>query len=101
MTMKKLLFAIVVFASGVLTHLGAANPVIITEFMAGDTPTLQDENGTRRDWVKIQNARAGAVNLDGGHLTDPAQELTEGRFLAASIAPGGFRVPCHSPASPA
>src|SRR5438034_7985681 len=70
----------------------AASQVIISEFMADNTRTLADEDGSFEDWIEIYNAGAGPVNLDGWSLTDNAGDLTQWRFLSTNLNAGGFLV---------
>lgn len=57
----------------VMTSLGWGADPLITEFMASNTATLADEDGTCSDWVEIYNPNASAVSLDGWYLTDTAR----------------------------
>jgi len=71
----------------------AAEPdVIITEFMAGNTRTLLDDDGEYRDWIEIHNSGTVAVNLNGWSLTDDRNDLTKWTFPATNIAGKGFMV---------
>src|SRR5436305_13225290 len=75
------------------THLASAQEdVRITEFMASNTKTLQDEDHTYPDWIEIFNAGTQPVNLLGWSLTDRADNLTKWRFPATNIAAGAFMV---------
>lgn len=65
---------------------------VITEIMASNSSGLQDGDGDYSDWVEIHNPSAEAVNLDGWHLTDNANNLIKWRFPATVIPPGGFLV---------
>src|ERR1043166_5646476 len=49
---------------------GAAEDVVISEFMASNTHTLADENGSFEDWIEISNSGLTPVNLGGWFLTD-------------------------------
>ncbi len=84
-----LLFAL---AIGSLTVVHSASPVIITEFMADNSSTLADEDGSYDDWIEIQNISAGAMNLDGWYLTDSAGNLTQWRFPATHLNAGAYLV---------
>lgn len=64
----------------------------ISEFMASNTRTLADETGAFPDWIEIYNASAAAVNLEGWHLTDSVDNLTQWRFPATNLAGGRFLV---------
>ena len=72
-------------------HLLAAEP-LITEFLASNDNTLDDEDGDSSDWVEIHNAGDTALDLDGWYLTDDASDLTQWQFPAVSIDPGQYLV---------
>ncbi|XAL99630.1 lamin tail domain-containing protein [Phycisphaeraceae bacterium D3-23] len=65
---------------------------IITEFLASNDTVLDDEDGNSSDWIEIYNAGDTALDLDGWHLTDDADELTHWTFPAVSVAPGEYLV---------
>jgi hypothetical protein len=65
----------------------AAAPVI-SEFMAANTSTLQDEDGDYSDWIEILNAGDQPVDLNGYWLTDSASDLTGWRFPSRMLPPG-------------
>ncbi|HXI51061.1 MAG TPA: lamin tail domain-containing protein, partial [Candidatus Saccharimonadales bacterium] len=58
----------------------SAAPFLITEFMAHNTKTLNDENGDQSDWIEIHNPGPAAGSLDGWFLTDDASQLAKWRF---------------------
>src|ERR1051325_4734125 len=68
----------------------AQEDVRITEFMASNTRTLQDEDREYSDWIEIFNGSTNAVNLLNWSLTDTAGNLTKWRFPATNIAPNQF-----------
>ena len=74
-----------------VVHCGTAAPVI-SEFMAVNDSTLQDEDGDFSDWIEIHNPDATAVNLDGWHLTDQSDNLTDWTFPSVEIPPGGYLI---------
>jgi hypothetical protein len=51
--------------------------VSITEFMAGNTSTIRDEDGHYSDWLELYNAGDQPVNLGGWYLTDTPTKLTK------------------------
>ena len=61
--------------------------VVISEFMADNESTLQDEDGAFSDWIEVRNT-VGTVNLDGWYLTDDAADLTKWRFPDVSLSAG-------------
>lgn len=64
----------------------------LTEFMASNSGTLADEDGSHEDWIEIQNTSPATVNLLNWSLTDDAQELTKWSFPATNLPPGQFLV---------
>ncbi|HET6559779.1 MAG TPA: hypothetical protein VFG54_20805, partial [Prolixibacteraceae bacterium] len=59
----KLCFLIAAFACLFFT---AQGQVVINEFMASNTGTIQDPDyGASADWIELYNAGANAVNLNG------------------------------------
>ena len=89
--MKKaaLLFCL---ALTVVTQLGAADGVLLSEFMAANTRTLADENGDFEDWIEIFNAGGTTVDLAGWSLTDNPGKTAKWSFPATNLAPGRFLV---------
>src|ERR1043166_372895 len=72
--------------------LATAQDVRITEFMASNSKTLQDEDHSYPDWIEIFNAESTPVNLLDWSLTDNAANLTKWRFPATNIGPNSFMV---------
>lgn len=68
----------------------ACGQLVISEFMAANHTTLNDEDGDNSDWIEIHNATAAPANLDGWFLTDGPDDLTQWRFPATNLPPGGF-----------
>ena len=69
----------------------AAAPVI-TEFMASNSDTLLDGNGSSSDWIEIFNSGDSVADLSGWYLTDDAGDLTKWSFPAETLLPGDFLV---------
>ena len=65
---------------------------VINEFMASNTATLADDDGTYSDWIEIHNQGAHAVSLRGWALTDKAADPAKWRFPEVSLQPGEYRV---------
>lgn len=66
--------------------------MVISEFLASSTRGLVDEDGDYSDWVELHNTGSAAVNLDNWFLTDDATRLTQWRFPATNMPPGGYLV---------
>lgn len=83
-------------ASLALCVLGWARPAAaqfaITEFMAANNVTLNDEDGDNSDWIEIQNQGASSTNLAGWFLTDTTNNLTKWQFPATNLPPSGYLV---------
>lgn len=66
--------------------------VTITEFMADNDRTLNDEDGDASDWIEIHNASEQTVSLAGWSLTDSANQPRRWVFPPVSLVPRGFLV---------
>ena len=66
--------------------------IIINEFMADNTRTLQDKDGAYSDWIEIYNGGTSAADLAGWYLTDSPDNLTKWRFPSTTLAAGGYLV---------
>lgn len=70
--------------------------VIISEFMADNAfatyngKAIQDEDGTRADWLELFNPGLVDVALNGWYLTDTATNLTKWRIPNVVIGPGKY-----------
>ena len=65
--------------------------VLVSEFMASNGFTLDDEDGDSSDWIEIVNATTAPVDLGGMHLTDDPLNLTKWTFPPGVILqPGEF-----------
>ena len=64
----------------------AATP-FISEFMAINDGTINDEDGDASDWLEIA-AGPDAVDLDGWYLTDKANDLTQWRIPDVTLGAG-------------
>jgi hypothetical protein len=70
----------------------AASPVIITEFMANNNTSINDDFGNREDWIEIHNLTLSPVNLAGWSLTDTTNNLRLWTFPNTNIAANGYIV---------
>ncbi len=90
---NELLFVTGTVAALLLSMLsGWSQTPIITEFMAWNTSTLDDENGDSSDWIEIYNPAPVSWNLNGWHLTDNVVNLTKWRFPSVTLNPGEFLI---------
>lgn len=72
-----------------LTAAASGGPVI-SEFMADNESTVQDENGDYSDWVEVHNPDSTPLSLANWYLTDSASNLTKWKFPAVTLQPGQF-----------
>ena len=49
----------------------------ITEFLADNNNSLNDEDGDAKDWIELFNSGPGSASLDGYYLTDDPGTLTK------------------------
>jgi hypothetical protein len=70
-------------------HLLAAMP-LISEFMADNETTLQDEDDDYSDWIELYNAGDSSADLDGYYLTDDPSDLTKWRIPQVTLGAGEF-----------
>lgn len=64
-----------------------AGSVFISEFMADNDRTLNDEDGDSSDWIEIFNSGSTTASLNGWFLTDDRSQPTKRRFPVVAIAP--------------
>ena len=81
-------FALLAFAEALSVQ---AQPMI-TEFMAQNTFTLQDEDGDWSDWIEIHNPTENPLPLAGWHLSDRADNLSMWAFPNVTLPAGGYLV---------
>ncbi len=84
------------FAGGSWTYqLDSKSPatgLVISEFMADNDRTLNDEDGDSSDWIEIFNPNDTPANLNGWFLTDEASKLTKWRLPDVTIQPNDYLV---------
>jgi hypothetical protein len=66
--------------------------IMISEFMASNRRTLNDEDGDQSDWIELHNAGTSPVDLAGYFLTDDEDDLTQWRFPPVTLLPNAFIV---------
>ncbi|PYI84469.1 MAG: hypothetical protein DME26_13240 [Verrucomicrobia bacterium] len=64
--------------------------VVISEFMADNDKTINDENGDSSDWIEIYNAGTATANLNGWFLTTNKNNLATWRFPNVALLPGSY-----------
>ncbi len=70
---------------------GQASP-IITEFMASNDATLQDDDGAYSDWIEIHNSGEQSLSLSGWYLSDEEENKTIWQFPAVTLGAGEYLV---------
>ena len=68
-----------------------AGPVI-SEFMASNQNSLEDEDGSRPDWIEIFHSGGESITLSDWSLTDNVNDLRKWQFPAVGLAPGEFLI---------
>ncbi|MDP7062301.1 MAG: CotH kinase family protein [Planctomycetota bacterium] len=58
---------------------------VVSEFLASNQGSLEDEDGDSPDWIEIYNPRPTAVDLGGNFLTDDSGNLTRWAFPSPTI----------------
>ncbi len=82
-------------ASSAAVTVGVDQPVIppvLSEFMADNSSTLEDQGGSSPDWIEIHNPNGFDLSLDGYFLTDDAADLNKWRIPAASVPANGYLI---------
>jgi len=62
----------------------------ISELMASNTSTLNDQDGDSSDWIELYNNGSSSVDLAGWYLTDDASDLMQWTFPAVTVPAGGY-----------
>ncbi|MFC1497192.1 lamin tail domain-containing protein [Verrucomicrobiota bacterium] len=88
--MKKSLF--IFLALSVVCCMSAAADLYISEFMAVNDVTLQDEDSDYPDWIEIYNDGPTAVDLYGYAITDDIADPRKWIFPATNLASEGYLV---------
>jgi hypothetical protein len=69
-----------------------ASEVIISEFMAVNNTTIQDEDGEYSDWLELLNVASNSVDLSDWFLTDDPTELDKWPLPGISLPPGSEKL---------
>lgn len=64
--------------------------LVINEFMASNSTTIQDEGGSYPDWVEIYNTTDAPISLNGYFLTDDLTDKNKWAFPDTTISAKGF-----------
>lgn len=69
-----------------------AADVMITEFLADNEISIEDEAGHREDWIELFNAGDAPASMAGWYLTDDPSDLTKWRLPRIEIDPQQFLI---------
>src|SRR5579872_6705302 len=79
-------------AAGSALAANSFNSVYISEFLADNQRTLQDNDRNYSGWIELYNSSSDVVNLSGWFLSDTPTNLAKWRFPEVGILPGGYLV---------
>ncbi|MHA3774353.1 CotH kinase family protein [Verrucomicrobiota bacterium sgz303538] len=65
---------------------------VITEFVANNSSSLEDEDTDASDWIEIYNGQNTSVSLNGWYLTNSAADLTMWQLPAVTLGPYGYKI---------
>ncbi|MBN1415281.1 MAG: CotH kinase family protein [Bacteroidales bacterium] len=88
---KNLLIPCLFFAFSFYTTNGQ-DSLFISEFMAVNNSSLQDEDGDHPDWIEIHNAGSADLYLNGWSLTDVAENPVKWVFPDFTLTAGEYLV---------
>jgi hypothetical protein len=83
--------ALIILLTGALVQICPAQ-VVISEVVASNSTTLEDEDGDASDWIEIHNELADPLDLENFALTDDPDNLAKWQFPSVSIPGKGFLV---------
>lgn len=66
--------------------------VVISEFMASNDVTLNDEDGDSEDWIELFNQSGASQNMSGWYLTDDATNLTKWAMPDVTMTTGQLMI---------
>jgi hypothetical protein len=88
--MRSFFLLVLLFGWFLLSGGNVFSQLVISEFMASNESTLQDEDGDYSDWIELYNPTDQAVDLTGWSLTDDADDLRQWIFPELTMASGEF-----------
>jgi hypothetical protein len=65
---------------------------VLSEFLADNSKTLNDENGDSSDWIEIFNPSSDPLELTGWHLSNDTNNLALWQFPAITMEPNSFLI---------
>ncbi len=71
---------------------GEAGALVISELMASNSASIQDEDSEYSDWLELFNNSGASVNLDGFYLTDEEVVPNKWRLPAVTLPAGQYMI---------
>ncbi len=90
--LKPLIIPFALSLAGLLSISPAFSRVLISEVVASNDDSLDDEDSDSPDWIELFNSGSDAVDLDGWHLTDDFSNIRKWTFPSRTLEPGAFLV---------
>lgn len=66
--------------------------VVISEILASNKSSMQDQYGENVDWIELHNTTAYTINLLNWSITDDSTQPTKWRFPSVSLAPNAYMI---------
>lgn len=73
-------------------NLISAEKLIISEFLAINSHSIQDDDKEYSDWIEIENTGTTSINLKGIYLTDNPLNLSKWKFPDVKLDAGKFLI---------
>ena len=80
----------VILLLGLVLSTQVESQVVISEFMASNGATIQDEDGDSSDWIEIYNSTNVSVNLGGWFLSNDSNNLSQWKFPSRILPAKGL-----------
>jgi hypothetical protein len=78
------------YLSEKITGAPAIHDIVINEFMASNSTTVEDPQGNYPDWIELFNNSDIELQLNGWYLTDDPQEIQKWQFPDIFIDAAGY-----------
>ncbi len=89
--MNTLLTQVLLVAFGFALAFPARGQVVISEFLAGNSSNLTDQDGAHSDWIELHNPGNAPVNLQGWSLADNEDSIGW-KLPSLELAPGAYAI---------
>ncbi|HPJ09201.1 MAG TPA: CotH kinase family protein, partial [Flavobacterium sp.] len=90
--MKKITFLLAFSLVSVFANHCFSQNIVINEVLASNTNSIEDENGSKEDWVELYNNGPASVNLLGYGLTDDPALPFKWTFPNVTVASGQYLI---------